>query len=172
MATTLSTSLKTSVNWTYTDTTNALANTTNSGSVSYSKTLSDGANAGQANRMYMATGTIAGAGTLSIDLAASLANVFGSTITFARVKGFYFNLTSDTTSTSVTLGGAGSNPAILWFGNVNDTESVRNDGVSVHWCTDATAWAVTAATADILLITNADATNTATYKLFIVGCAT
>jgi len=103
--------------------------------------------------------------------------MYGATITFARVKTIYFNLTTDTASAGVWVGGVASNGLINWissagtFGTDQPRVKVRNGGVFLLSTPDATAYPVTAGTADILRFTNADGSNVATYKLAIVGAS-
>jgi len=170
MATSLTSSVRINLNWTLTNTPSGGVSTdSSSGSVTFSDSLANGTGADQADIVYAATGTIAASGTLNLDLAGVLSSAFGATLTFVKVKCFYFTLTTDTTSSAVALGGAGTNPAALWFKDSSDKEQVRNGGCTLHWAPDSTAWGVTAGTGDRFLITNEDGTNTATYQLVILG---
>lgn len=172
MSTTLTVgSIQARVVWTY-ESVLSWGNAVNSSYYSYEKSLADGAGASQANRIYMAMGTIAASDTLTLDLAGSLADIFGNTITFARIKTFYFELTTDSAATSVGIGGAGSNTFINWVGAANDVINVRNGGCMLLSAIDATGYAVTATTGDQLLFTNNDGAAIATYKLVLVGAAT
>lgn len=161
------------------DFTNSLAwgDVTNSTGFTYSTRLTDGTSAGKADRLYVATGTLAASASLNLDLAGSVADVFGSTITFARIKVIYVELTADTTATHVYVGGHASAGLTNWitsagtFGTDQPKVTVRNGGVLFLCAPDATAYAVTATTADILKITNADGANVATYRLALVGAS-
>jgi hypothetical protein len=52
----------------------------------YTKTFANGALAGQADRIWADTGTLAASANTDLDLAGALTDVFGATVTFARVK--------------------------------------------------------------------------------------
>lgn len=176
MATTLAiNTLRAAIGWNYSNSTSFGADTNNQGGITYTKTLTNGSGAGNAQKIYVAAGTIAGAGTLNLDLAASLVDVFGNSITFANIKVLYVELTTATTATSIKVGGADSAPFVNWIvsdGTITDEEPgviVRNGGMFMLACTDATGYAVTATTGDILKLTNLDASNTATYRVCLIG---
>jgi hypothetical protein len=168
MATTLSTTARVSLGWNFTNTTSFGADTGNSGSFDFSDVLTNGTATDQADRLYLTKATIAGGSNVEIDLAGELEDVFGNTITFARVKSMYVELTTDTTSTSIEVGGAASNAFVGPFGADDNTIEVKNGGVFFYFF-PGQGHAVTAGTGDLLLLTNNDSTNTATYRLGIVG---
>lgn len=176
MATTLSSSLKASISWNY-ESVLTWGNAQNSSSFAYTKTFTNGTTANAADVLYVASSTIAASTTLALDLAASLDDMFGNSITFARIKGIYVELTTDTASTGLYVGGASSNGFINWISSAGTFATdqpkirVRNGGVFMLSAPDATAYAVTASTADILNLTNADATYVATFKLGLIGAS-
>jgi hypothetical protein len=55
------------------------------------------------------------------------------------------------------------------FGAINDTIHVRPGGIFAVACTDATAWPVTATTADILQVANSGAGTSVTYSIGILA---
>lgn len=168
MATTLTISQASAkVIWTYEDV-RAWANSTNSSNFGYSKSLANGTGASQADKIYLATGTISASATLSLDLAGSLTDIFGNTITLARVKILYFELQTTTSASSVLIG-ASTNPWVNWVSASGDKVRVRNGGCLFLCAPDATAYAVTAGTGDALDFVNEDGSNVATYRLAIVG---
>lgn len=168
MATSLQTVMKSSVSWTMSSGNNAGA--VADSSYSYSKTLTNGTAADTADLLVVKTSTIAASGNTTFDLAASLVDPFGTTVTFARIRGFHFELTGDTTATSVLVGN-GTNPWLTWVGAGTDSVRVRNGGCLSLYSRDATGYAVTAGTGDILKVVNEDGTNTATYKVVFVGAS-
>lgn len=170
MSTTLSIdNITNKVLWTFTKTENFGDSTSQASSFTFTGSLSNGVIANQADRLYINQTTLAAGATLNLDLAGSLIDVFGSTITFVKVKYFYFELTTDTTSSSVTLGGHATAAAPLWFADVTDKVTVRNGGFLSIYAPDVTGYPVTATTGDILKIVNNDGSNVATYKIVIVG---
>lgn len=170
MATSLAiNSTKALVSWQFDNALTGSITTTNLSNWTYSKTLTAGTGgAGTSDLLYAIQTTIAGAGTLNLDLAGTLTDFFGNTITMARVKIMMFHLTTDTTASSILIGNHAS-ALINWVGAAAHTVRVRNGGCLYLACTDATAYAVTATTADAIKILNEDATNTATLQIAIVG---
>lgn len=162
--------------WTF-ESVQTWANSSNSYAFGYTKSLTNGTGANQADLLYVVQSTLSASSSTNVDLAGSATDVFGSTITFARVKAIYFELTTATTATSVAIGGASSNGFANWissagtFGTDQPKVVVRNGGVFLLVAPDATAYAVTAGTGDILKLTNQDGSNVATYNLAIVGAS-
>jgi hypothetical protein len=144
-------------------------NTANSNTDTYSKSLTDGTGAtGTGDRMYRTETTIAGGGTLNLDLAGSLTDFFGNVITFARVKAIKVELTNDTTATSILIGDHAS-PWNTWVAGTNPRVRVYNGGCFFLAGPGATMYAVTAGSADGLKIVNEDGANVATIKITIIG---
>lgn len=147
-------------------------NAVNSAGFSYAVRLTNGNSASQADRLYVAQGTIAASGSATFDVHGTagtpLLDMFGNTVTLARVKIIYVELLTTTAASSLLVGG-GSNPLINWIGTAGDQVRVRNGGAFILVAPDATGYAVTGATADILTIANQDASLVAYYKLGIVG---
>lgn len=133
-------------------------------------TLGAGANA--INEEYIAVRTLAGGASENLDLAGSLTNFFGETITFARIKAISIELLTTTTSTSIEVGGAAANQFVGPFGAANDTVEVLNGGALAMFSAGATGWTVTAGTGDQLKILNNDGANTATYRITLYGALT
>lgn len=104
----------------------------------------------------------------SLDLAGGLTNGLGETVTFARVKLIIIKLNTLTAGYTLEVGGAASNQFATIFGDVSDKVKVRGGGFLILAAPDATAYAVTAATGDILKINNPNAA-TITYDIILVG---
>lgn len=170
MAITFSGSVRAGISWSY-KSTSAIAETENSAGFSFADSLATGTAADQADRLYVAQVTIAASGTLNLDLAGALTDVFGNSITFARVKAFFLVPAEGNLASEVSVGGHATAAAPLWFSDATDKEKVHKTGVCFHYRADATAWPVTATTADMLSVINLDATNAATLNVAIVGCS-
>lgn len=170
MATSLTSTARSSVNWNLSDVLAVIGDTQNNNSFAYSKQFANGTGANQADRVIVKNGTIAGGGNTTFDLAGSLTDFFGNVITLVRVKVLYFELTTGTTASDVSLGGD-ANPWATWLGAVTDKVKVRNGGSLCLVAPDAAAYTVTAGTGDILKVTNNDGANVATYKLVIIGAS-
>jgi hypothetical protein len=102
-----------------------------------------------------------------IDLAGSLVDTYGNTLTFASIKLIYI-FSAVANGGLIQVGGAGSNTFVNWVANATDILQVRNGGAMMLTAPDATGYAVTAGTADILKINNTDASS-ATYNIVIGG---
>jgi hypothetical protein len=170
MAKTLSSGSRAGLNWTYTNTVVGTGDVANTNSFNYSATLTSGTAASQADLLYTAQVTVAASGTQDFDLAGSLADAFGATLTFARVKMVIMVPDSTNTASGFKVG-LGSNPFLGWFGGTLPTESVDKTGVFFKSRTDVTGWAVTAGTADILRVTNLDGANSLVLNVAVVGAS-
>jgi hypothetical protein len=139
--------------------------------LSYSKSSgrATGTGSGQADRLFSDTRTIAASSNDDLDLAGVLVDPLGATLTFARVKTLIVKAASANANTLI-MGGAASNPVTTILGGTTPTLTLRPDGLLVlDVGADATGYAVTAATADILRFTNGGAGSSVTYDVIIVG---
>jgi hypothetical protein len=176
MSTTLTTkAIKVALSYDY-ENVLTMGNTVASNQHTYSKSMTNGTGgSGTADLVYSTSTTIAASSSSNIDLAGSLTDFFGNTLTFARIKILCVELTNDTTASSIKVGGASSNGFANWIGSAGTFATdqpyvrVRNGGILLLGCTDGTGYAVTAGTADILKLTNEDGANTATIHLTIIG---
>jgi len=136
--------------------------------VQASITLDNGTGANQADKVFTDTRTVTTGATDSIDLAGSLTDAFGATITLARVKAILVKAASGNT-TDLSIGRPASN-GVPMFSAVSDAIVIRPGGVFFWAAPDATAIAVTAGTGDLLSIINA-AGASANYDIVIVGAS-
>lgn len=132
--------------------------------------LSSGTGANQADKLWHDQRTLTASSTEDLDLAGSLVDPFGGTITFARIKGIIIAAAAANTN-NVIVGGASSNGFITWVGSATHTVTVRPGGFLALFAPDATAYAVTAATADLLHIANSAAGTSVTYDVVLVGAS-
>lgn len=132
--------------------------------------LADGTGADQADQMWTDQRTIAASGTDDLDLSGSLTNALGATATFARVRALYIEAALGNTN-NVLVGGAASNQFINWVADATDKVVVRPGGVLLLANRDATGYAVTASTGDILRIANSGSGTSVTYNVAILGCS-
>lgn len=151
--------------------TSALDLTTASAPVNYQRqfTLSEGAGLNAANKIWSDNRTIAASGTDDLDVAGVLTDPFGASITLARIKGI-FVFASSANSNNVVVG-AGTNPITTIMGGTTPTIIVRPGGMLALWAPDATAYTVTAATADILRIANSGAGTSVNYDIVLIGAS-
>ncbi|MFD0347335.1 hypothetical protein ACFQ0M_17265 [Kitasatospora aburaviensis] len=134
--------------------------------------LAAGTGAGQADRLWTATRTIAASSNEDLDLnGTALTDALGAAVAMARIKGLIVAASSANTN-NVVVGGAASNGFITWVGSATDKVSVRPGGVLALFCTDATGYAVTAATGDLLRVANSGSGTSVTYDITVIGCST
>jgi hypothetical protein len=130
--------------------------------------LDSGTGANQADRLFSDTRTIAASGTDDLDLAGSLVDAFGATLTFVKVKAIaVFAYAANTNN--VVLGNAAANQFQGPFGAVTHTIAVAPGGLFVTGRGDATGWPVTAGTGDLFRVANGGAGTTVTYDVVILG---
>jgi hypothetical protein len=119
-----------------------------------------------ATRTVFAGGTST---TENLDLAGALTNAFGQTITFTKIKALAIVAAAGNTN-DVVVGGASSNGFVSPFGDATDKIKIRPGGMFLITAPDATGFAVTAGTGDILLVANVGGTPV-TYDVVIAGVA-
>jgi len=132
----------------------------------------------QVNQIWWDTRILAGAATEDIDLAGSLTNAFGATVTLATAKFIWIHNRSDEVSTSPVHSVA--TDAHMTIGNAAATQFVGPFGAAAHtltlqagdWlgisCLKA-GWATTGGALDKLKILNSDATDELMYDILILG---
>lgn len=130
-----------------------------------SDTLATGTGSNQADKMWYDTRTLA-ATSEDLDLAGSLVDVFGNTVTFAKIKAIIIHNKSTTATENLAVGGAAANQFINWLANASDIVNVGPDGILFLW-SPIDGYAVTAGSGDLLKI---DAgSDTITYDIIIIG---
>ena len=140
--------------------------------LSFSETiaLATGTGADQADLIFSDTRTIAASSDEDLDLAGGLTDALGSTLTMVRVKAIIVTADSGNTN-NVEVGGASANQFINWVGDASDKIVVMPGGMFCLVAPDATAYAVTAATGDLLNIANSGAGTGVTYSIIIIGAS-
>ncbi|MGW3572180.1 hypothetical protein ACWDSL_51460 [Streptomyces sp. NPDC000941] len=135
-------------------------------------TLTSGTGAGQADKVFSDRRTLAASASEDLDLAGVLVDAFGATITFARIKGLVISAAAANTN-NVIVGNATSNGFVSWAGGATHTVTVRPGGTLalIAGQNDATGYAVTAGTADLLHIANSGAGTPVTYDIVLIGAS-
>lgn len=138
--------------------------------LSYAVSLASGTAAGQADRIFHDRRTIAASGNDDLDLAAGLNDAFGTSITFAKVKAIVVSAAAGNTN-NVLVGGDATSTFLTWVSAEPDSIILRPGTTFALVCgsADATGYAVTATTGDLLRITNAAAGTSVTYDIVIIG---
>lgn len=124
-----------------------------------------GTGALQGDLVYQGTQALV-AGTNTVDLSGVLTDAFGAILTPLRIKVIAFR--NNSTTNIMTLGAAASNPWVTWLGTATSTKIVRPGGAFIDIAPDATGWAVTAGTADMLKVAG---TGTDTFDLLLLGAS-
>jgi hypothetical protein len=134
-------------------------------------TWSSGTGANAADRMFSDTRTLGPSAGEDLDLAGSLVDAFGATMTFARIKLLWIYADSANNAANpvqLTRPAANGVPLFLAAG---DGISL-NPGAGFLWFDPtATGVAVTATTADLLHVTNGAGTNSVNYDVLIIGAS-
>jgi len=118
----------------------------------------------QLDKLFHDVRTLADGANESLDLAGSLVDQFGTTITFVKIKAMLIRNLSATQTLTI---GAGSNPFINWVGHPTDTIKIPPNGMFLLVAPLA-GFAVTAGTGDILKVANA-AGAACDYQIALAG---
>ncbi|MFF5984420.1 hypothetical protein ACFY78_36815 [Streptomyces olindensis] len=140
-------------------------------SLSRKLSLASGTGAGKADKVFSDRRTLAASATEDLDLAGSLVDAFGATITFARIKGIIV-AAADANANNVVVGNATSNAWATLLGATGTV--VLRPGAFLAVGTgvaDATGYAVTAGTGDLLKVANSGAGTSVTYDVHIIGAS-
>lgn len=161
----LTTRLTARVETTYTGSLDLATPTT---ALDYLKRLdwTSGTGSDQADLMWSDQRTLAGSTAEDLDLAGSLTDEFGNTLTFSLVKGIV--IYSAAANGDILKVGGDANGLVNWVASATDIVQVRPGGLLALFAPDATGYSVTAGTGDVLQVENADA-SAATYDIVIIG---
>lgn len=131
--------------------------------------LASGTGADQADLLFHDTRTLAASATEDLDLAGSLTDALGTSLTFARIKGLIVAAAAGNTN-NVNVTRPASNGVPLFLA-ASDGIPVRPGGVFAWFAPDATAVAVTGGTGDLLTFTNSAGSTSVTYDVVIIGAS-
>ena len=133
----------------------------------YARALTDGTGLNQAKNHWHDQRTLGASATENLDLSGVLTNLFGELLVFTKIKAiFVFAAVANTNN--VEVGGAAAN-AFLFLKAAADIVPVRPGGHFLLTAPDANGIAVTAATGDILKVTNSGAGTGVTYDIILIG---
>ena len=133
-------------------------------------TIANGTGANQADIMWHDQRTLAASTSEDLDLSGVLTDSFGVSVALARVKAIIVSAAS-ANGGLIQVGGASSNQFINWVANASDIIQIRAGGFMLLVAPDATAYAVTATTGDLLKIANTDGAAAGTYDIYIIGAS-
>ncbi|TCO64951.1 hypothetical protein [Actinocrispum wychmicini] len=141
--------------------------------LAYSKLaeLATGTGVGQADKLWFDQRTLAAGANEDLDLAGVLADIYGQAVTFARIKALVVAAVVANTN-NVVIGAAASNQWATLLGTTG-TVTLRPGAffAAVAGSTDATGYAVTAGTGDLLRVTNSAGGSTVDYEITIIGAS-
>jgi len=150
--------------------TRALDLATGSVPLAYRKSLAftDGGGANQAQYLFHDQRTLTAGANEDLDLAGVLADIYGNTLTFATIKAMLFFLPS-TAGGDLTVTAKATNGFATWAGAAGDAIKVKPGGLALFLAPGAAGYAVTAATGDLLTVTNGDGAASVTYDVILMG---
>lgn len=135
----------------------------------YNTALTNGTGDGQGNNMWHDQRTLAASGTEDLDLSGVLVStVTGAALVFTKIKAILIAAAAANTN-NVVVSRAASNGVVL-FSATADAVSVLPGGLFMVTAPNAGV-VVTAATGDLLTITNSAGTTGVTYDVIILGVA-
>lgn len=155
-----------------------LSTTTDPLTITESLALTFGTGAGKADQRWHDRRLLAASASENLDLAGSLINAFGGTVTFANVKIIFVRNVSDETTTSpahtatdaaIAVGAAASNVFQGPFQDTTDAVNIAAGGVFLVGRADTSGWTVTASSGDMLKVANLDGADEAMYDIVIIG---
>lgn len=124
---------------------------------------------GKADILFSDTRTLSASGTEDLDLAGSLINALGATITAAEIVAIFIRAAAGN-SNNVNVTRPASNGFAGPFLAAGDGVSVKPGEYALM--ASRSGWAVTAGTGDLLTITNSSSGSSVTYDVVVIGRTT
>lgn len=137
----------------------------------YQTVLRTGTGAGQADKIFHDTRTLAASASEDLDMAgATLTDAFGVAFTLARVKALLIRAAAGNTN-NVLLGGVAAGMSTFLSPAATGIITIRPGATFAIFAgvADATGYVVTPTTADLLHVANSAAGSTVTYDVIIIG---
>ncbi|MEQ8409128.1 MAG: hypothetical protein RKH07_12715 [Gammaproteobacteria bacterium] len=131
--------------------------------------LANGTGANQANMIFTDTRTLSASANEDLDLAGSLVDAFGNTITFTKLKGIIVTADAgNTNNVQVTRPASNGVPLLMAAGD----GIALTPGASFYaMFPGADGVAVTASTGDLINIANSAGSTSVTYSVILIGVA-
>jgi len=152
----------------YTNTTSSELST-GKDALSYKKTFAwtDGAGASKSEALWHDQRTIAASGNEDIDLAGWLTDMFGTTLTFTKLKAIVvYASTDNTNNVEVTRKGTNGVPFMLAAG---DGMAIKPGGLFALIDPSSGGYTVTAGSGDLINIANSAGSTSVTYDIILIG---
>lgn len=136
----------------------------------YEAILATGTGAGQADKIFSDTRTLAASGTEDLDLAGVLLDAFGTAITFVKIKALIVSAAAGNTN-NVLVGGVAAGLSSIIVPQTTGIVTVRPGATFAVFAgqADSTGYAVTATTADLLHVANSSSGTPVSYDVIVVG---
>lgn len=131
-------------------------------------TITSGTESSQMDQIWHDQRTLAASTAEDLDLAGSLVDAFGTTLTFVDIR-FIMVKASSANTNDVRVGGTGANAFFSFLGSNTDYIKVKPGGALFLYTPTDPGYAVTAGTADLLQIENDSSGSTVTYDIYIGG---
>lgn len=133
---------------------------------SVSHVFESGTGANQMDLIFSDQRTLTASSTENLDLAGTLLDAFGGTITMAKIKLIYFKA-ADGNTNDLVIGNV-SNGITSPFGAATHSISVRPGGIFL-WSCRGTGYTITAGTVDLVKVANGGSGTSVTYDVVIGG---
>lgn len=136
----------------------------------YETVLASGTGAGQADKVFSDTRTLTASSTEDLDLAGVLTDAFGASLTFVKIKALIVSAAAANTN-NVLVGGVAAGLSSIIVPQTTGIVTVRPGAVFAVFAgaADATGYAVTATTADLLHVANSSSGTSVTYDIIVIG---
>ena len=133
--------------------------------------LTSGTAAGQADRCFSDTRTIAASSSEDLDLVGTLVDPLGATFSPVRIKGIAIAAAAGNTN-NVVVGGASATQWAALLGTTG-TVTLRPGAFfcAIAGVADATGYVCAAGSTDLLKIANSSSGSTVTYDIVIIGAS-
>lgn len=128
----------------------------------------DGTGLDSINQVWSDTRTLAASATEDLDLSGSLTNAIGASVAFTKIRGILVRAAVANTN-NVIVGGASATQFVAWVGGATHTVTVRPGGLLLLLAPDATAYAVSGGSTDLLKIANSSSGSSVTYDILLLG---
>lgn len=138
--------------------------------LNYRKSIqfADGGGLNQALYLFSDQRTLASSGAEDLDLAGTLVDIYGASITFASIKLMAFHVPASA-GAGISVTAKATNGFVTWVGAAGDAIKVLPGGLAVFIAPAATGYAVTAGTGDLITVTNLDGAAGVTYDVILMG---
>lgn len=135
----------------------------------YARSFTSGTGVNQVDICFDDTRSVANGSPDDLDLAGGLVDIYGNTLTFAKIKAILIVNKSTTVGEILSVGGNASNQFINWVGDASDIIKIGPGGFFGLCNPSAAGYAVTASSGDILQI--ASDSGTISYRIQLWGIA-